>query len=539
MMRHSICPSNPFGKFALGVLTILLLLSACRSPQLEEQISVSVSADGKTENIQVAAGATVTEALQSAGIEAGSLDRIEPSSYEVLRDGDVIRLTRVEELFDTRPVVIPFEQQVVRNESLPAGETRLLQPGVNGLQEITYRRVLEDGQEVSNAPVKSVVLQEAVPEILMVGAQASYAPLEIPGRIAYLVGGNAWVMEGSTASRRPVVSSGDLDGRIFSLSPKGDWLLFTRKSGKPADEEINTLWVVNVTSTNPKPLNLGVSNVVHFAAWVPNQVTVVSYSTVEPRGTAPGWQANNDLYIVDFGESGWINKPEEILEANSGGIYGWWGTNFAWSADGKRLAYARPDGIGLVDMQEGLLKPLVDITPLQTRSDWAWIPGLTWGSDNRTLYFVNHAPPPSLVAPEESPYFDLNVISLTNGTSLRLLQQIGMFAYPSTSASIQSGNELGYGVAYLQAVFPAQSGSSRYRVFVMDRDGSNRREVFPPSDSTGIEPQTPLWSPPTTSSQSGLFLAVVYNGNLWLIDHASGAASQITGDGLISRVDWK
>jgi hypothetical protein len=73
----------------------------------------------------------------------------------------------------------------------------------------------------------------------------------------------------------------------------------------------------------------------------------------------------------------------------------------------------------------------------------------------------------------------------------------------------------------------------------MDRDGSNRHEVFPPEDAQGINPQTPIWAPEPISGQEGDFLAVVYQGNLWLVDSASGQSHQITGDGLISRIDWQ
>ena len=110
----------------------------------------------------------------------GSQDRVEPPPYTVLGDGDSVTLTRVEEVFETEEQVVPFERQVVRNESLPEGETRLVQAGVNGLEELTYRRVLEDDVEISKSIVKSVILQEAVPEIMMVGAQSSFAPLPIP-----------------------------------------------------------------------------------------------------------------------------------------------------------------------------------------------------------------------------------------------------------------------------------------------------------------------------------------------------------------------
>ena len=207
----------------LAVLAVFFWLTACRSPQVTGgDISVSIIADGKTQSITLPAGSTVTQALQAAGIIIGSIDKAEPPLYTVLVDADTVTLVRVEEKFETEEVVIPFERQVVRNESLPDGETRLVQAGVNGLQELTYRVVIEDGEEISRSTVKSVSLREAAPEIMMVGAQSSFAPLPIPGTIAYLAGGNAWIIDTSTANRTPVVTTGDLDGRIFSFHLMAD-----------------------------------------------------------------------------------------------------------------------------------------------------------------------------------------------------------------------------------------------------------------------------------------------------------------------------
>ncbi len=520
-------------------LLLTLLLTSCRAPRLARgDIRVTITADGETHWVEVPPGSTVAEALQTAGIEYEGLDRSEPPFYAVLSEGDHIRLIRVREVFETKEEVIPFERRVVRNESLPEGERRLIQVGVNGLQELTYRTVYEDGEKVGNAIIKTTILQTPVPEIVMVGVRASFAPLSISGRLAYLAGGNAWIMEESTGNRRPLITTGDLDGRVFALSPNGDWLLFSRKSEAPPEEEINSLWVISTIDKTPRPIRLKVSNVVHYAGWVPGRANTIAYSTVEPRANAPGWQANNDLYTLVFGGSGWVGTPKEIIEANFGGVYGWWGTTFAWSSNG-RLAYARPDEIGLVDIDKGYFKPLLEITPLQTHSDWAWIPGLTWGADGRTLYVVTHAPPTGLIAPEESPFFDLSALSLTNGALISMVPQTGMFAYPSTSPLQIAGDEHSYRIAYLQAIFPAQSETSNYRLAVMDRDGSNRRILFPPPDSPGMEPQTPVWAPEPLPGQEGEFVAVVYQGNLWLIDTLSAQSYQITGDGLITRVDWK
>ncbi len=509
------------------------LMASCRSPQIGEEITITIKADGKSTEVNVAQGSTVTQALQTAGIAPSNLDKTEPPFYTVLSNGNVITLTRVEEAFETEQSIIPFDRQIVRNETLPEGETRLVQAGVNGLEEITYRRIVEDGVEVSKTAVKTTVLNDSLPEIVMVGAQSSFTPLNTPGTLAYLAGGNAWIMEGSTANRRIIVSTGDLDGRIFSLSPNGEYLIFTRKSKKPASIEINTLWAVRTKNLDPKPIYLQASNVVHFAAWIPG-TNSVAYSTVEPRSTAPGWQANNDLYRVSITGGG----PRKLLDANSGGVYGWWGMSFAYSPDG-RLAYARPDGIGLVDQDGGYLKPLLEITPLNTHSDWAWIPPITWGADGKSLYFVAHAPAPAPITSEESPFFNLAATSFSSEATVSIVESAGMFSYPSVSSINSDGREKSFQVAYLQSIFIEQSETSRYRLFVMDRDGSNSRALFPPADSNGIEPQYPVWSPEPLEGQSGDFIALVYQRNLWLIDSGSGASYQVTGDGLINSIDWK
>jgi hypothetical protein len=143
------------------------------------------------------------------------------------------------------------------------------------------------------------------------------------------------------------------------------------------------------------------------------------------------------------------------------------------------------------------------------------------------------------VSAEDSPFFDISATSFENNAVVPVVQQSGMFAYPSVSSLQSSSREKQYQLAYLHAIFPSQSETSRYRLVVMDRDGSNRRTIFPTNDAPGLEPQTPAWAPDPIDGQSGDFIAVVYQGNLWLVDSGNGQAYQVTGDGLVTRIDWK
>lgn len=550
-------------------LLAALLLTGCASPRVTQGvITVEVLVDQGTESVEVPAGSTVEFALSAGGVVLGSLDRTDPPLYTVLGEGSQVEVVRVEEEFSVEQEVIPFENQVLQNESLPAGEEYWLQLGENGLREITTRRVLENGVEVSNSVVKSVIVDQPLPQIKMIGVQKPFAPISIPGRLAYLLNGSAWVMEGTTSSRRQVVPTGDLDGRVFSLSEDGSWLLFTRSVDQDAqpeagaetsEETINSLWVARVDEGEELLIDLGVSNVVHFADWRPGSSNMVAYSTVEPRAAAPGWQANNDVGLVTFSQAGFVRHLPDILESNPGGQYGWWGTSFSWAPDGQYLAYSRPDGIGTLDIQTGVLSPVVEMSPFQTFGDWAWVPGISWGPAGDLLYSVEHLPP------QESQHFDMLAVTFSEsqqqsagdaeetgepanvGENQRLLAdarvtltpETGMFAYPSTSPvrELPTG-ESAFEIAFLQAIFPAQSESSRYQLIVMDRDGSNRRLVFP-QQGPGLEPQRAIWSPEPLVDRAGFSLAIVYQNNLWLVDADGSDAWQITGDGLTNRVDWK
>ncbi len=524
-----------------------MVIGGCSAPQVTQGlVTISISSDNMEVQVNVPAGSSVGEALAAAEITLGELDKVDPPGYTVLTDGSRIKVTRVKDEYYTEQVTIPFEHQELRNEALPDGERRLSQPGVNGEEEITYHRVFEDGVEVSNSAVKTSVIKDAIPEIVMIGSKSTFSSINIPGKMAYLSAGNAWIIENNTGNRTCLVSSGDLDGRIFSLSKDGKFLLFSRYATD--DNQINSLWAASLTTDPIKIIDLGVKNIVNFAEFDPGS-TIVAYSTVEWREAAPGWQANNDLYEISVNKNGFIGSPRMDLDANSGGVYGWWGTNYSWSPSPAQFLFARPDSVGIVNNSDGSLTTLLYISPYQTGGDWAWVPGASWSPSGNVVYTVNHIPSETITEGSLQE-FDLFAIPLSSGMPIDLVKNVGMFAYPVTSPANQktnfissvSGESLsqdGYSVAYLQAIFPDQSETSGYRLFIIDRDGSNPMSLFPEEGAVGLDPQEVVWSPTGMETNGEYAIAAIYNGNIWIIDTGSGVAQQITGDGLTSRVDWR
>jgi hypothetical protein len=519
------------------LIVVIGSLAACAGPQVTAaDLSLQVDADGATTTYTVASGSTVQQALASAGVHLGELDRVDPPVFTVLTQDAVVRISRIVERFEVETGTIPFERQTIRNEALPEGETRLLQPGVNGAQETTYRILEEEGVELSRTPVKTTIQSAPVPEILMVGAQAAFSPVPVNGTLAYLTGSTAWVMSGDSGNRRPVLLEGKLDGRVFKLSPDGELLLYTVEGPEDDPAVINRLRAVVLSDPDPTPIDLRAENIVHFADFSPatGNAYRVAYSTAEASAGSPGWQANNDLVVVSFSSSGTLLDVERLLDASSGGPYGWWGTTFAWSVDGTRLAYARPDGIGVVDLEDAALEPAVDMTPYQTLGDWAWVPGVAWGQDGRTLYFVDHGPPTGLESPAASPTFDLAAQAGRGGPILKLAQRTGMFAYPAVSPAQQlPGGEIASRLAFLQAIAPLESQTSTYQLVVSDRDGSNQAVLFPATGEVGLAPQPVVWSP------DAMRLGLIYRGDVWIVDASTGVGQRLTGDGQTLALDWK
>jgi hypothetical protein len=534
--RHS-SKSRPFYAFLSAAIFLIILSAGCDNFQADSAaLHIIIEVDGQDIPFQVNSGTSVDTVLQLANVETGTLDQITPSRSSILVADTKIVIARITETYETEETLIPYDTQTIKNETLPEGQTLLVQAGINGKMQTTYRIINEDNVEKSRTVFKQEITVEPRPEIVMVGVQTPFMEITLSGRLVYLTSGNAWLMDETTGNRRPIITTGDLDGRALKLSRDRSWLLYSRSVDEQEADQINHLWMVNLDQEDAKPIDLRVSNVVHFADWVPGEALTVAYSTVETRASAPGWQANNDLFVVSYTSSGIIVKKDEILSTNSGGIYGWWGTEMYWSQDGTKLAYARPDMLGTIDLDEQEYDPIIGILPFQTRGSWAWVPGITWSPDGDLIYTVIHRPQSDLENKEASPYFDLNAIGITTSIlNIPLVSSTGMFAYPVASPFLEGDH---YEVAFLQAAFPEQSDTSPYKLVIMDQDGSNRKVIFPPEGTTGIDPQQVLWGSADNSDRDD-WIALTYQGNLWLINTQDSKAYQITGDNSISKIDWK
>ncbi|MCB0175739.1 MAG: G5 domain-containing protein, partial [Anaerolineae bacterium] len=216
-------PATSFSQKSIYYLFLLLIIGLATACQPQPK-QVSIEADGTTKRITTEA-TTVRDVLDEAKIELGPLDRVAPDLYTELKPGMAIKVVRVTEKIEREQAVLSFERQTVVNEALPKGESRLAQLGVNGEEEISTRIVYEDGQEVNRTEISREVTTPPVPEILIVGPQDSLPSVPVAGTMAYMANNNAWLVRSSSGSRRALTTDGNLDGRVFNLSPDGRQLL--------------------------------------------------------------------------------------------------------------------------------------------------------------------------------------------------------------------------------------------------------------------------------------------------------------------------
>ncbi|MBI1879943.1 MAG: DPP IV N-terminal domain-containing protein, partial [Chloroflexi bacterium] len=111
---------------------------------------------------------------------------------------------------------------------------------------------------------------------------------------------------------------------------------------------------------------------------------------------------------------------------------------------------------------------------------------------------------------------DLWLTGVNNGVSAKVGEHVGMWANPAWGEA---------GIAFGETVDPLQSANSRYFVQLIDRDGSNKRQLFPFREELGVQLPELVWS------SQGEMLLFTYNGNLYIINSKGGLPKQLTSDG--------
>jgi hypothetical protein len=417
-----------FTLYCLLLFGCCLFFAACAQtpPTLvnRDSINVSITADGRTTDITTEA-TTVREAVAEAGLTLNEADDITPPPFTPLEDNMAITIVRISESLETILKTIPFEIKIVRSDAMGENDPPVIvQGGKPGMVEETVRIVYRDGIEAERWVTQETEIEAAQDEIRMIGIGAIRGNVEFPGILAFRSGGAAVVLRGNTVVPEQLDIGGTLDGRIFSLSPTGNHLLYTLSESESSFS--NSLWFIS-TERGASPQALGVDNVL-WADWNPAQPDQIAYTTANTTNLPPGWEANNDLWLGSIPPNFLAEFEPALLIDSYPATYGWWGGNYAWSPDGKAIAYSYADEVGIIDLEtEPESDPhrlLQRFTDFNTLADWVWVPTLTWSPDGRFIAFTNHNS-------EESTeqLFDSWLVDTITGASGRVVPEAGMWGH--------------------------------------------------------------------------------------------------------------
>jgi hypothetical protein len=515
------------------LLLFLLLLTACISTGPTGARTVTLVADGETRTFTTDA-LTVRDLLAEVNVTLDEDDLVEPVEPTFIEDGMTVRVIRVEVRTETERREVPFERRTARDASIPAGETRLLEPGITGIEELAYRVVIEDGVQIERRLVRQVTLQEPRTEVVLIGVQAERDPVPITGTVAYIANYNAWAIQTTSLNQRRLTHASDLDSRVFALSPDGSYLLFTRVPTETGENApLNTLWAIETTTADAELIRVDVESVL-WAGWEPACRVVpttggcrIAYSTGSRAEGNPGWKAENDLWVARLRlDGGPLTGRRRIVEPSAGGAYGWWGADYAWSPDGSSLAYARADQVGLIRASDGRQFSLARFPPYRTYAPWVWTPTVSWSPEGEFVITTLHGPAPTSEEPEDSPVFDVWALAADGMITAKLVSEAGMWAAPRYASA-------GDRVAFGRARSPYVSQTSGYDIYLMDRDGSDRKLLFPPEGEIGLNYPEMAWGP------GGNWIVVVYQRNLYWIAVADGQVRQLTDEGSVTTVRWQ
>lgn len=126
--------------------------------------------------------------------------------------------SKIETKTETSTSVVPFAKVSQNDATLPKGQTKVSQAGVNGEQTTTYEVKYQNGKETSRKQITQEVAKQPVDEITLVGTYIAPAPQ--PATQQPSTGQTYYCEDGTVATGDPSAK-----GRANSCYGHGGWVI--------------------------------------------------------------------------------------------------------------------------------------------------------------------------------------------------------------------------------------------------------------------------------------------------------------------------
>lgn len=134
----------------------------------ERAFAVRVACDGRFDVYMVTEG-TVMDVLDMAGVELGEFDEVDWPLERVVRENDIITVTRKEIVTQTDETELPYETVEIPTSLLRAGRQEVVVEGQPGLHVKTYEETIVDGKTIDVELLEDEVVQKPVRARVLVG----------------------------------------------------------------------------------------------------------------------------------------------------------------------------------------------------------------------------------------------------------------------------------------------------------------------------------------------------------------------------------
>ena len=116
---------------------------------------------------------TVADFLKEQNVKLNELDKVQPALTDLIKEGNVVTVTRVEKVTDVVEEPIAYNVIKKKDDNIEKGKQKVIDSGKEGKQEKHFEVVKENGKEVSRKLLKTETIAKSEDRIVALGTKVA------------------------------------------------------------------------------------------------------------------------------------------------------------------------------------------------------------------------------------------------------------------------------------------------------------------------------------------------------------------------------
>ncbi|MBQ6626721.1 MAG: G5 domain-containing protein [Ruminococcus sp.] len=171
--------------------------------KIEREVTITLSVDGTTADIKTKS-ITVKDFLDEQHITLNENDEVNGTNDALLKDNMSIIIKRVTYEKESKTKSVAYKTIEKPDDSMYKGERRIIQEGIKGKKEVTYRIKYIDGKKAKQEKLSEIITEEPVNRIITYGTKEKM----LTKNEAEIIVKKHWGITQNTGNTYAVVSDG-------------------------------------------------------------------------------------------------------------------------------------------------------------------------------------------------------------------------------------------------------------------------------------------------------------------------------------------